>query len=122
MDQASSDAPPAYGWLVAHRRVVVAVLCGVGGLVSLLLSWRGVANTVIVPDQLTYIASGGLLGLFLVAVAGMAYWGEQRQRELERLAGIERYLGAVAGALGLTEAEGSGAEIDASDATVLAEA
>lgn len=109
----SLETPPVYGWLVARRRVVVAVVCGVAGFLALILSWRGVANTVIVPDQLTYIASGGLLGLFLAAVAGMAYWGEQRQRELERLAGIEEYMGAIATALGLTEASADPADGDA---------
>ena len=97
------DVPPTYRWMVLHRRLVLAIAAGAAGFVALVVGWIGVSGTVIVADQLSYIASGGLIGLFLLGVAVIAYWGEQRERELARLAEIEVYLGAIARALNLVE-------------------
>ena len=97
------DVPATYRWMVQHRRLVLAIAAGGAGFVALVVSWIGVSDTVIVADQLSYIASGGLIGLFLLGVAAMAYWGEQRERELSRLTEIEVYLGAIARALNLAE-------------------
>jgi hypothetical protein len=97
--------------MVQHRRLVLAIAAGAAGFVALVVSWIGVSDTVIVADQLSYIASGGLIGLFLLGVAAMAYWGEQRERELSRLTEIEVYLGAIARALNLAE-ESPAAEHD----------
>jgi hypothetical protein len=108
---ANNEVPARYRWMVQHRRLVLAVVTGTAGFIALAVSWVGVSGTVIVADQLAYIASGGLIGLFLLGIAAMAYWGEQRERELSRLAEIEVYLGAIARALNLTE-DTPGAEHD----------
>ena len=100
---ANNDVPARYQWMVQHRRLVLAIAAGAAGFVALVVSWVGVSGTVIVADQLAYIASGGLIGLFLLGVSAMAYWSEQRERELSRLSEIEVYLGAIARALNLTE-------------------
>jgi hypothetical protein len=97
--------------MVLHRRLVLAIAAGTAGFIALVVGWIGVSDTVIVADQLSYIASGGLIGLFLLGVAVMAYWGEQRERELARLTEIEIYLGAIARALNLVE-EPAGGEAD----------
>lgn len=102
-DSAGSEIPGAYRWLVAHRRLALAVASGSLGFVFLVLGWWGVTNTVQVADQLTYIASGGLFGLFLLGVAAIAYWGEQREREVSHLIEMQLYLSAIAESLGLTE-------------------
>ncbi|MGH9035532.1 MAG: hypothetical protein ACRD0O_07180 [Acidimicrobiia bacterium] len=97
------DVPATYRWMVLHRRLVLAIAAGTAGFIAIVVSWIGVSDTVIVADQLSYIASGGLIGLFLLGVAAMAYWGEQRERELSRLGEIEVYLGAIARALNLVD-------------------
>lgn len=102
-DSAGNEIPGVYRWLVAHRRLALAVAAGSLGFVSLVLGWWGVTNTVQVADQLTYIASGGLFGLFLLGVAAIAYWGEQREREVSHLIEMQLYLSAIAESLGLTE-------------------
>jgi hypothetical protein len=97
------EVPERYRWLVLHRRLVVALVAGAAGFAALVIGWVGVSGTVVVADQLSYIASGGLIGLFLMGVAAIAYIGEQRERELARLTEIEVYLGAIAQALNLAE-------------------
>lgn len=99
----ATEIPAGYRWLVGHRRLAAAIASGSAGLLSLGFGWWGVTNTVVVADQLSYIASGGLLGLFLLGVAAIAYWGEQRERELAHIHEVQLYLSAIATALGLTE-------------------
>lgn len=99
------DIPATYSNLVIHRRFFLALSCAGAGLIALVACWIGVSGTMVVANQLSYIASGGLIGLFLLGVAALAYWGEQRQREMERLGDMETYLAAIAGALGLTAEE-----------------
>lgn len=94
-------------WAFEHRRLVLAVVAAAAGAVSIFVAWIGVSGTRDVAEQLSFIASGGLFGLFLTAVAAMAYWGEQRREELERLAELEVYIAAIAQALGLTEIPGT---------------
>jgi hypothetical protein len=44
------------------------------GLALIVLGWEGVSQTVFVYDQLTYLVSGGLLGLALVVTGGFIYF------------------------------------------------
>jgi hypothetical protein len=68
-----------------------AVLAVLGGLVALVLGWIGVSTTGYVAEQLPYIASGGLIGLFLLGVGGVLWisadlrddWRETRLLRLE---------------------------------------
>ncbi len=50
-----------------------AVVAAVAGLIVLLLGWVGVSTNAQIAEQLPYIASGGLLGLFLLGVAGVLW-------------------------------------------------
>jgi hypothetical protein len=50
-----------------------AVLALVAGLVVLTLGWVGASGTRKVPDQIPYIISGAILGLFLLGV-GATLW------------------------------------------------
>jgi hypothetical protein len=68
-----------------------AVLAVLGGLVALVLGWIGVSTTGYVAEQMPYIASGGLIGLFLLGVGGVLWisadlrddWRETRLLRLE---------------------------------------
>jgi hypothetical protein len=55
-------------WLKAQRdRAVAWLLISIGGL-CILGGWIGVTNTVQVYDQLTYLVSGAIVGLFFLGV------------------------------------------------------
>lgn len=45
------------------------------GLVVIILGWYGAANTPYQYDQLSYLVSGGLLGLGLTFIGGFLYFG-----------------------------------------------
>ena len=58
-------------WWGVARRLHQAVWLGgslaVLGFVMMFLSWRGVARTFFVPSQMSFVVSGGLLGLGALA-------------------------------------------------------
>jgi hypothetical protein len=46
-----------------------ALLCMVSGLLALYLGWKGVSEHTLATEQLPYLASGALLGLFLLGIS-----------------------------------------------------
>ena len=97
-----TEVPDMYRWFFARRRLVLAAVFATIGLIALIACWLGVSDTVVIADQLSYIASGGLIGLCFIALAGMAYWADQRDRELQRLGEIETYVFLIAQALNIS--------------------
>lgn len=75
---ATSRSAPVAG---ADQRTMNGILFVVGavllpaGLVVITLGWYGAARTPHLYDQMTYLISGGLLGLALVFVGGMLFFG-----------------------------------------------
>ena len=84
--------------------ILFAVALIAGGLVAIGLGWRGVARSVLLPEQLSFLVSGGLGGLALVvtgstiaAVQSSRYWSaRERQRLDAAIAGAARALDAQA--------------------------
>lgn len=64
-----------------HTRLLQTILFWAGaimlplGLVVIVLGWYGAANTPYQYDQLSYLVSGGLLGLGLTFCGGFLYFG-----------------------------------------------
>ena len=54
--------------------VVGAVLVPLG-IALVLLGWQGASNTPLVFEQIPYLISGGLLGLGLMVLGGLVYFG-----------------------------------------------
>ncbi len=88
-----------------------AVVAAIGGLVALVFGWIGVSTTGYVAEQMPFIASGGLLGLFLLGVAGVLWisadlrddWRETRLLRLE----LRERLGAHDASLANRQLDGS---------------
>ena len=58
------------------------------GLVLIFLAWLGASDTVFVDEQISYLISGGLLGLALVMTGGclyLRYWLARERYWLARL-------------------------------------
>lgn len=74
----SARSAPVVG---ADQRAMTGILFVLGavllpaGLVVITLGWYGAARTPHLYDQLSYLISGGLLGLALVFVGGMLFFG-----------------------------------------------
>jgi hypothetical protein len=92
--KARAAAPGSQRWTVSRALFVAGSVAIPVGLLLLILGWLGVARTVIVFNQLSYIASGCFIGLALVVLGGFmyfAYWQsiaieEGREREARLVA------------------------------------
>ena len=62
------------------------------GIVALVLGYDGVRNTGLVAEQLPYIVSGGMLGLFLLGVAGVLWLSADLRDEWCKLDDLEGVL------------------------------
>ena len=77
--QRRTDRGPSDRWMLVVGGTLMPL-----GLACVVLGWAGVTHTVYVYDQLTYIASGSLVGLSLVVLGGFVYftyWQTVRVRE-----------------------------------------
>ncbi|GAA0612700.1 hypothetical protein GCM10009547_13380 [Sporichthya brevicatena] len=88
----------------------IAIACALAGAVSLLIGWIGTSGTEHVAEQLPYIVSAGLTGVFLLGVAAVLWITADLRdewRELRRVGNLlERELGARE-----LEARGAGAHV-----------
>lgn len=74
-----AERGPSDRWMLGVGGVLMPL-----GVAFVVLGWLGVTRTVYVYDQLTYLASGSLVGLALVVVGGFVYftyWQSVRVRE-----------------------------------------
>jgi hypothetical protein len=69
-----------------------AVVAGVLGLVALLLGWLGVSRSGLPAEQIPYLASGAVLGLFALGVAATLWLSADLRDEWRKLDQIHRDL------------------------------
>ena len=72
-------------------RILASVLIAAGA-VLVLVAWAGVSGTPFVADQLAYIASGGIGGLFLLALGLALLMSADHHDEWRKLDAIEAAL------------------------------
>lgn len=70
-------------------RVGAWVLIAVGGL-AIVLGWLGVRSEPLTQKQIPYVVSGGIGGLFLLAVGAMLWLSADLRDEWRKLDAIER--------------------------------
>lgn len=81
--------------LTRPESALLLVTCSLlaAGATAILAGWRGAAATVLLAEQIPYLISGGILGLALVFVGSLAYFGhvqsgsirDARERELDEI-------------------------------------
>jgi hypothetical protein len=82
----------ALDWMRVQWDRAAAIALAVGGLISLLVGWRGVSGTPHIAEQMPYLVSAGLLGLFLLG-AGIALWLSADLRdEWAQIGGVRQLL------------------------------
>lgn len=67
----------------------VAILAGA---IAVVIGWLGVADARFVFEQLPYVASGGIGGLFLLGIGAMLWLSADLRDEWRKLDGIEQAL------------------------------
>lgn len=71
---------------------VGAVLCVVAGAVALVVGWFGVSGTLDTAEQLPYVVSGAMVGLFLLGVGALLWLAADLRDEWRKLDDLERHL------------------------------
>ena len=71
-----------------------AVLCLAAGLIALLLGWLGVSGSTLPTEQIPYLASGAILGLFLLGVGATLWLSADLRDEWRKLEEIHQTMQA----------------------------
>ena len=79
-------------WLRAQWDRVLAWAAIAAGAIALLVGWAEISGTGYVSEQLPYIVSAGLLGIFLLGVGATAWISADLRDEWRKLDRIERAL------------------------------
>ena len=69
-----------------------AWLCVIGGAVALLVGYAGVSDTLNTGEQLPYVVSGGMVGLFLLGLGALLWLSADLRDEWRKLDAIDRHL------------------------------
>jgi hypothetical protein len=80
-------------WLKCQWDRAAAVVAGVVGLIALLVGWLGVSRSGLPAEQIPYLASGAVLGLFALGVAATLWLSADLRDEWRKLDQIHRDLG-----------------------------
>ena len=67
-----------------------ALLFAIAGAIALILGWIGVSNATLPTQQISYLASGGLVGLFLLGIAATLWLSADLRDEWRKLDEIHR--------------------------------
>jgi hypothetical protein len=68
---------------------IAAVVCAIGGVILLIVGYQGIADSPYVAEELAYLISGGLGGVFLLGVAATLYISADMHDEWRKLDRIE---------------------------------
>ncbi len=86
-------------WIVNNVDRAIAVGLAVLGLLAVVLGWFGVSRVSLPAEQLSYMASGGLIGLFLLGVGGTLWLSADLRDEWRKIDDTEAVLREVASEL-----------------------
>jgi heme A synthase len=96
-----------YRWVKAQWDRAAAIVALVVGVLALLLGWLGVSDATLPTQQISYLASGGLFGLFALGVAATLWLSADLRDEWRKLDDIHKSLSVGPDASSIAEVEGS---------------
>jgi hypothetical protein len=79
-------------WLKTQWDRTAAVVATIVGLVLIGIGWSGISRSTLVTQQIPYLASGGLLGIFLLGAAATLWLSADLRDEWRKLDDIHRAL------------------------------
>ena len=85
-----------YGWLKNQWDRALAALATVAGVVFLILGWAGASRSSLTTEQIPYLASGAVAGLFALGAAATLWLSADLRDEWRKLDDIYRFMSAQA--------------------------
>jgi hypothetical protein len=79
-------------WLRLQWDRVAAGICAGVGLLALLLGWIGVSGVANPGEQMPYMLSGGVTGIFLIGLAAVLWLSADMRDEWRKLDRLEEYM------------------------------
>jgi uncharacterized membrane protein YfcA len=79
-------------WLRAQWDRVAAWLMIAGGVIALLVGWWGVSHTAYLAEEMPYLVSAGLFGLFLLGLGATTWLSADLRDEWRKLDEIAELL------------------------------
>jgi len=74
---------------------IAAVICTIAGAVALILGWHGVSESAYPAEQIPYVVSDGLGGLFLLGVAALLWLSADLRDEWSKLDTLDERLATL---------------------------
>ena len=71
---------------------VAAWVAIVAGVIALAFGWDGVWHTLVTGEQMPYIVSGGLVGLFLLGLGALLWASSDLRQERSNLDAVAQHL------------------------------
>lgn len=90
-------------WVRNQSDRMVSWVCIGLGVICLIAGWVGVSATAFPGEQMPYVVSGGLVGIFLLGLGGVMWLSADLRDEWRELARLERAVLVAAG----VESEGT---------------
>lgn len=81
-----------YTWLKAQWDRAAAIAALVVGVVALIVGWTGVSDATLPTEQIPYLISGGLVGIFALGIAGTLWLSADLRDEWRKLDEIHAVL------------------------------
>jgi hypothetical protein len=79
-------------WIKSQLDRVLAIVACIAGLVLVGIGWAGVSRSTLVTQQIPYLASGGLFGIFLLGISATLWLSADLRDEWRKLEDIHRSL------------------------------
>jgi hypothetical protein len=84
-------------WVRDQWDRVGAVVLVVAGALALLFGWLGISDAVLPSEQLPYLLSGGLVGVFLLGLGATLWLSADLRDDWRKLDRLEELVGGQAG-------------------------
>ena len=79
-------------WMRTQWDRLLAVVACIAGLILIGIGWAGVSRSTLVTEQIPYLASGGLFGIFALGVSATLWLSADLRDEWRKLDDIHRNL------------------------------
>jgi hypothetical protein len=76
-------------WVRVQWDRTAAAVCVIAGAIALILGWHGVSTETLTAQQLPYLVSGGIGGLFLLGLGGILWLSADLRDEWRKLDDLE---------------------------------